>query len=98
MLAGLRTRRSVLLAALLALTSAVCFAQVPSDSLLQLAEVGASDRAAGEYFGTSIAISGKTVVVGANNADSNMGAAYVFVQPASQWLGEHGSDRKAHRF
>jgi len=45
----------------------------------------ASDATAGYYFGTSVAISGDTVVVGAFGNDSgglyNSGAAYIFVKP-----------------
>ena len=49
----------------------------------------ASDGAAGDDFGTAVAISGNTVVVGAENAtvggNSQQGAAYVFVEAASGW-------------
>ncbi len=52
------------------------------------AKLTASDGAAGDYFGKSIAISGDTVVVGASYDDdkgSASGSAYVFVKPSSGW-------------
>jgi len=58
-------------------------------NMTQTATLTPSDG--GEGFGTSVAISGDTIVVGAANA-SNLfpqtqgpGAAYVFVKPASGW-------------
>lgn len=58
-------------------------------NMTQTAELTSSDS--GEGFGTSVAISGNTIVVGAANASnfSNQsagpGAAYVFVKPAGGW-------------
>jgi hypothetical protein len=54
---------------------------------VQLAELTASDAMENSYFGTSIAASGNTVVVGAPSyyEGSNPGAAYVFVKPAGGW-------------
>ena len=56
---------------------------------IQQAKLTASDAAASDRFGTSIALSGDTVVVGANRADpegkTNAGAAYVFVRSGSTW-------------
>jgi len=50
-------------------------------------------------FGSSVAMSGNTVVIGAPEAKDGgnnlVGAAYVFVQ-ARQWLGEHDSNGKTH--
>jgi len=60
-------------------------AQAQSGPFLQLAQFSASDGGPSDYFGTSIAVSGGTVVVGANNFDGGLGEAYVFVQPASGW-------------
>jgi probable HAF family extracellular repeat protein len=55
----------------------------------QLAKLRASDGAALDYLGYSVAVSGNTVVVGAPIATigSNIvqGAAYVFVKPAGGW-------------
>lgn len=44
----------------------------------QITRIGASDAAASDYFGFSVAISGNTIVVGAYNKASGAGAAYVF--------------------
>ncbi len=49
----------------------------------QQARLLASDGAAGARFGTSVAISGETVVVGAFRM--GMGAAYVFVRSGETW-------------
>jgi hypothetical protein len=46
----------------------------------QTAKLTASDGAAEDYFGESVAISGATAVVGADGDASNQGAAYVFVE------------------
>jgi len=51
----------------------------------QLAELTASDGLAGDGFGTSVAISGNTVVVSAPWENSNEGALYVYVEPTSGW-------------
>ena len=54
----------------------------------QTAELTASDGFANEFFGSSVAVSGDTVVVGApGQAGSNnsQGAAYVFVMPSGGW-------------
>jgi hypothetical protein len=51
------------------------------------AELTASDGAAGDLFGLSVAISGTTVVVGAAEHESSQGAAYVFAMPPSGWAG-----------
>lgn len=40
---------------------------------------------AGDYFGNSVAVSGKTVVVGADAALNGPGAAYIYVKGASGW-------------
>jgi hypothetical protein len=57
------------------------------DPFLQQAKVTASDGASNDLFGTSVAISGNTLVVGARfddvGANENQGSAYVFVKPAS---------------
>jgi hypothetical protein len=51
---------------------------------LQTAELTATHEAAG--FGSSVAVNGPTVVVGARDP-AGTGAAYVFVRPASGWAG-----------
>jgi len=54
----------------------------------QQTKLAASDGAAGDLFGISVAISGDTVVIGADLADekgSNSGAAYVFSRSENTW-------------
>jgi hypothetical protein len=53
----------------------------------------ASDTASYDYFGSALAVSGPTIVAGAYNND-NVGAAYVFVEPAAGWGGSHGQKAK----
>ena len=48
----------------------------------QLAKLTASDAAANDKFGYSVAIGGDTVVVGASGVYDSRGAAYVFTPPA----------------
>ncbi len=48
----------------------------------------ASDAAAFDYFGWSVALSGDTALVGANRADdagTSSGSAYVFVRSGTSW-------------
>ena len=47
----------------------------------QQAELTASDRASGDDFGVSVAVSGSTAAVGAPFKHSNTGAGYAFVMP-----------------
>ena len=55
----------------------------------QQQKLEASDAAAHDYFGFSVAISGETVVVGAPDGDGaagiNQGSAYVFVRSGGVW-------------
>ena len=51
----------------------------------QQAELTAADGASGDSFGTSVAISGTTAMVGAPNKDSSTGAAYVFARSGTAW-------------
>jgi hypothetical protein len=44
-----------------------------------------SNSAAGNQFGYSAGIGGDTVVIGAFGANSEQGAAYVYVKPAGRW-------------
>jgi hypothetical protein len=59
------------------------------DPLLQQAELTASGGQKGDYFGSAVAVSGNTIVVGAYQYNSGKyekaGKAYVFVRPASGW-------------
>jgi len=45
----------------------------------------ASDKASGDQFGQSVAVSGDTAVVGAYRRSSSQGAAYVFVRSGTVW-------------
>ena len=54
-------------------------------SWTQAAELTASGGVAGDLFGSSVSISGNTVVVGAYGLKSDQGAAYVYAEPAGVW-------------
>ena len=54
-------------------------------SMTQTAKLTASDGAANDEFGWHVSISGNTVVVGAAQANSGQGAAYVFTGSGSNW-------------
>ena len=58
-------------------------------TITETAKLTASDGVAFEFFGTSVAISGNTAVVGAGFAtvgsNFRQGAAYVFVMPKAGW-------------
>ena len=45
----------------------------------------ASDAAAGDQFGWSVALSGDTALIGALGVNSDQGAAYVFVRSGAAW-------------
>ena len=55
----------------------------------QQAKLVASDKAAGDYFGTSVSISGGWVIVGASFEDpgglTSAGAAYIFARSGTSW-------------
>ncbi|MGA2805980.1 MAG: FG-GAP repeat protein [Acidimicrobiales bacterium] len=51
----------------------------------QVAELKGSDTVPGDFFGDSVAVSGSTVVVGAENHASDAGRAYVFTKTATGW-------------
>ena len=51
----------------------------------EIGQLSASDGATGDQFGSSVAISGNTIVVGAVLADNGQGAAYVFTEPNAGW-------------
>ncbi|MEQ1642439.1 MAG: hypothetical protein ABL959_03210 [Pyrinomonadaceae bacterium] len=48
----------------------------------------ASDGAAGDQFGWSVAIDGETVIIGANSDDGSRGGAYVFRRSGTIWTQE----------
>ena len=54
-------------------------------SMTQSAELTVATGKANEHFGSSVSISGTTIVAGDPGAGNNRGAAYVYVQPASGW-------------
>lgn len=59
-------------------------------TLTQTAKLTASDGAANDQFGASVAISGDTILVGAayddNAQGTDAGSAYVFLEPAGGWV------------
>ena len=55
-------------------------------------ELTAYDRRGGDRFGRSVAIDGKTIVVGANGDDGNKGSAYVFIKPDTGWANSPGTE------
>jgi len=61
------------------------------DPIFEDARLVASDEAATDFFGASVAIDGDTVVVGAFRddigANADQGSAYVFVRPVGGWSG-----------
>ena len=52
---------------------------------MQLAELVGSDTVAGDYFGSSVTISGTTAVVGAGYHAKIAGRAYVFTKTGAGW-------------
>lgn len=59
------------------------------DPLVQQAELTPADGAAGDDFGSAVAVSadGSTVAVGSSGDASDTGAVYVFTEPVSGWAG-----------
>jgi nucleoside-specific outer membrane channel protein Tsx len=51
----------------------------------QQAELTASDGAQGDLFGSSVAVSGTTALIGAYNRNNQTGAAYVFSESGGVW-------------
>jgi hypothetical protein len=56
----------------------------------QRAELAAAGGTSGDNFGSSVALSGSTAVVGAPGTSSVTGAAYVFVRSGSTWSQQAG--------
>jgi hypothetical protein len=54
----------------------------PTTPTTTLSDPGAIE---GDSFGYSVAVSGKTVVIGAQGASTNAGVAYIYVEGASGW-------------
>ena len=68
--------------------SAYLFTRASDGTWSQTAKLTASDGAAGDEFGYSVAVDGDTAVVGASGNDdrgNDSGSAYVFVKPATGW-------------
>jgi len=64
-------------------------------TMTQTAKLIASDEAANDQFGRSVAIDGDTVAIGAWNHNSLRGAVYVFTRPiGGGWLGTQTQDAK----
>lgn len=58
-------------------------------SMTETAKLTASDGAANDQFGISVAIDGDTIAIGApvaNNGGAGAGAVYVFERPANGWV------------
>ena len=70
-------------------------------SAAQTAALTASDGGPDDALGTSVAISGDTIVAGANfhtvGSDTNQGAAYAFTMPPSGWTSETESSEMTAR-
>ena len=56
-----------------------------ADTWTQMAKLTASDGDSGDAFGVSVAVSGTTVVVGAQAGADGQGLAYVFEKPEDGW-------------
>ena len=69
------------------------------DPFIEAAKLTAKDGQAGDRFGAAVAVSGATIVVGANFDDvgdnNSQGSAYVFVQPPGGWT---NAVQSAHLF
>ncbi len=63
-------------------------ADPPALLALQQAELAAGDGATGDAFGSAVAISGGTALVGAPNRNGGAGVAYVFVRSGMTWAQE----------
>ncbi len=68
--------------------SAYVFGRAGGQSFTQLAKLLSGSAEEGDYFGTSAATSGTSIIIGAPSDDdrgSNAGAAYVFVYSGGAW-------------
>jgi hypothetical protein len=59
--------------------------KLTGDAWIQLAKLIASDAADDDHFGTSVAISDNTALVGASG-NGDAGSAYIFVRPPGGWI------------
>ena len=61
------------------------FSRISDGGWDALATLTASDAAAQHRFGSSVGISGDTVLVGADGDESSTGSAYLFTKPGGGW-------------
>jgi len=83
--------QAVVLAAWLGIAGALVPVWASMATDFEEAKLAASDGAAGDYFGVSVAVSGDTAVVGAEGDEDNgyySGSAYVFRYDGSDWVEE----------
>ena len=64
---------------------AASFQTIEGGGALPEQEVGASDGAAGDEFGISVAVDGDTALIGASYENGGQGAAYLFAQSGGVW-------------
>jgi hypothetical protein len=64
--------------------SAYIFVQ-DGNSWSQQAKLTASDGAGGDYFGSSVSMSGDYAIIGSRNDDSGRGSAYIFTRDGNSW-------------
>jgi hypothetical protein len=74
-----------LLASALPATSASAATSMPAPTSALLAALHDPAKAAGDYFGFSVAVAGTTAIVGAPQTKSFAGAAYIYSKGASGW-------------
>ena len=75
--------------------AAYVFTKDSDDAWSPAATLTASDGAANDEFGISVAIDGNTIVVGARQDDTRNGAAYVFTKsPDSVWANDENQTYK----
>ena len=55
------------------------------EDMTETAELTASDSTSSDLFGSSVAISGDTVAVGASSKNNFHGAVYIYTKPAGGW-------------
>ena len=67
------------------MASAQSLARAVTTTISEQAKLTASDGRPGDYFGTSVSISGNHALVGADLDDSGTGAAYVFAFDGTTW-------------
>lgn len=59
------------------------------ESWIQTQKLTASDGAAADNFGNSVALSGSTIIVGSPDHNNSRGAAYVFNRDGESWVETH---------